>query len=79
MKDFVKVVARDKASGGVFLSSSGYASNAFEELIEIDRKRMRFDGADHVGTFCQTYVRAKAGIWSPPIDLSTVLFSDEVK
>jgi restriction system protein len=69
---------REKTSGGVFLSSYGYTSNAFEELVEIDRKKMRFDGKDRLVAFCQTYVKAKAGIWSPPTDLSTVLFADEI-
>jgi hypothetical protein len=28
-------------------------------------------------TFCQTYVKAKAGLWSPPRNLSEVLFDGE--
>ncbi|WP_374453834.1 restriction endonuclease [Phenylobacterium sp.] len=76
VKDFIKVIAREKKAGGIFLSTYGYTANAFEELVEIDRKNVRFDGQDRVVTLCQTYVKAKAGIWSPPSDLSSLLFSD---
>lgn len=41
IKDFVKVVAREHHNSGLFLSSSGYASDALSSLTEVERSRVR--------------------------------------
>jgi restriction system protein len=63
--------------GGLFLSTHGYTSNAFEHLTELDRERVRFGVREKVLTLCKTYSKRHAGIWSPPECLSEI-FHEEV-
>jgi restriction system protein len=70
---FVRVVARDKVAGGLFLSTHGYAGNAFEQITQIDREKVQFEGREKVITLCQTYSKAQAGLWSPPSSLREIL------
>lgn len=73
VKDFIKIVARERVVGGLFLSTHGYTSTAFEHLAEIDRDRVKFGGREKVLTLCKTYSKSRAGIWSPPECLSEIL------
>ncbi|WP_194869514.1 restriction endonuclease [Myxococcus sp. AB025B] len=69
----LKVVAEEKKDGGVFLSTYGFTSNAFEQLTVIDRQRLRYGGTEKVVSICQTYVKARTGLWSPPENLAEIL------
>jgi restriction system protein len=72
--DFLEVIVNEERSGGLFLSTSGYTSGAFAGLTEIERRQLRFGNRDKVLLLTQTYVRAASGLWSPPSQLTEVLF-----
>jgi restriction system protein len=74
LRDFLSVVVREKRDGGLFLSTFGYCHNAFAQLTEIDRRKLRFGQRDKVVALCRSYVKARSGIWSPPQDLTEVLY-----
>jgi restriction system protein len=74
VSDFLHVIVREHRSGGLFLSTSGFASDSFEGLIEVERSRLRFGDRDKIILLAKTYVKACAGLWSPPAALPEVLF-----
>lgn len=74
VRDFLQVIVTENRSGGLFLSTSGYAEGAFEGLTEVTRQRLRFGSKTKVVLLAQTYIKALSGLWSPPEDLPNVLF-----
>lgn len=76
--DFLKVILAEERDGGLFLSTYGYCHNAFGQLSEIDRQRLRFGDKKKIVALCRTYVRARAGIWSPPENLAEVLYEETI-
>ena len=78
LSEFVNVVAREGRNGGLFLSTYGYCDNAFEQLSEIERKKVRFGDKDKVVALCRTYEKARSGLWSPPEHLAEVLYDGTV-
>ncbi len=74
VSDFLHVIVREKRSGGLFLSTSGFATGSFEGLVEVERSRLRFGGRYKIVLLAKTYVKACAGLWSPPAALPEVLF-----
>ena len=72
--DFLHVITRENRNGGLFLSTYGYCDNAFEHLTHIERRKLRFGSEDKVVGLCRSYMKAKAGIWSPPQIMEEVLF-----
>lgn len=74
VKSFLQVVLREERDGGVFLSTYGYYDNAFEELTEIDRQRIRIGGQSRVVSLCRTFTKAESGLWTPPSDPAKVLY-----
>jgi restriction system protein len=74
VRDFLQVIIAENRSGGLFLSTSGYAEGAFEGLTEVTRQRLRFGSKIKVVLLAQTYIKALSGLWSPPEDLPDVLF-----
>jgi hypothetical protein len=74
VSDCIQVIVAEKRSGGLFLSTSGYAGDAFEGLAEITRQRIRFGNRAKVVLLAQTYTRACQGLWSPPAALPDILF-----
>ncbi|MBQ69313.1 hypothetical protein CL689_04570 [Candidatus Saccharibacteria bacterium] len=73
----LKVIVTDKKAGGLFLSTYGFTENAFEQLTTIEREKLRFGDQEKIVTLCRTYVKAKSGIWSPPENLTEVLFDGD--
>jgi len=73
-REFLNVIAREKRNGGLFLSTYGYCDNAFEQLTEIDRQRLRFGETEKIAALCRTYEKARFGIWSPPENVTDVLY-----
>ena len=73
VKDFMHVIITEKRAGGLFLSTSGYAADAFEGIAEVHRQRLRLGGESKVALLAQTYLRACNGLWSPPSTLPQVL------
>jgi HJR/Mrr/RecB family endonuclease len=76
LRDFLNVIIREGRDGGLFLSTYGFCDNAFEQLTEIERKRLRFGEQEKIVALSRTYIKAKSGIWSPPERLTEVLFED---
>jgi restriction system protein len=78
VRDFLNVIAREHRDGGLFLSTSGYCENAFEQLSQLDRQRLRFGEKEKILTVCRKYERAMAGIWSPPENLADLLYEETI-
>lgn len=78
VSDFMQVIVAEKRSGGLFLSTSGYAADTFQGLTELTRQRLRLDDRAKVVLLAQTYTRACQGLWSPPTALPEVLFEATV-
>lgn len=76
VRDFLQVMIAENRSGGLFLSTSGYAEGAFEGLTELTRQRLRFGSKTKVVLLAQTYIKALSGLWSPPDELPQVLFEE---
>ena len=74
VSDFFNVIVREGREGGLFLSTSGYASNISEALTELSRQKLRLGDKSKVVMLAQTYLRANSGLWSPPEQLPEILF-----
>ena len=74
ISDFIKVVASEKRTGGLYLATYGYSSSAFEALTEVDRQVIKLGARRKIVSLCRTFVKAEAGIWSAPSTLPDLLF-----
>jgi hypothetical protein len=74
VSDFMNVIVSENRTGGLFLSTSGYAADRTEGLTEIARNRLWFGAKSKVVLLAKTYMRAYNGLWSPPTILPEVLF-----
>jgi hypothetical protein len=77
VRDFLQIVISENRTAGLFLSTSGYAKGAFESLTEIERHRVRSGGRTRIALLVKDYIRADSGLWTPPDELPTLLFSEE--
>jgi Restriction endonuclease len=75
VKEFIRVVAREKRIGGLFLATYGYSANVGEAVSEIDRDRIRLGDSEFMTALCKTYVRAEHGVWQGTRTLPALLFS----
>jgi hypothetical protein len=66
---FIKVVAREKRHGGLYLSTYGYSDNAFEALTELEKRKVRFGSEEKIVSLCRTFIKAESGLWSIPSTL----------
>ena len=76
LSDFLHVIANEKGHGGLYLSTSGYCSNAFESLKTIDRIKVSYQGAPKIVALTQTYCKVQSGLWSPPQLLPELLYEE---
>jgi len=76
LKNFVNVVASEEADRGLFLSTYGFASNAFEAITEIEKQKLAFGQESKVVSLCKLFVRIESGLWSPPNSLPEIIFED---
>lgn len=76
LSDFLHVIAKEKGHGGLYLSTSGYCSNAFESLKTIDRIKVSYQGAPKIVALAQTYSKVQSGLWSPPQLLPELLYEE---
>lgn len=74
LKKFLRVVVNEKHDSGLFLSTSGFAQNAYDALIHLEHKRMRVAGKDKILKLCELYVSRQSGIWTSERPPSEVLF-----
>jgi hypothetical protein len=65
LKKFLHVVVNEKHDSGLFLSTSGFARNAYDSLVHLEHKRMRVAGKDKIVNLCQLYVKRESCIWTP--------------
>jgi restriction system protein len=73
VEQLLKVVVEEQKDGGLFLSTYGFTENAFEQLTTIDRQRLKFGDQEKIVSYCQTYVKARAGLWAPPENLAELI------
>jgi restriction endonuclease Mrr len=76
ISDFVKVVAREKAAKGLFVSSSGFAPDAYEVVAEIRKKNVHLGGRDKIVHLCRTFANHRSGLTVPGSELTRVLFME---
>jgi restriction system protein len=76
VSDFMNVIIAECRTGGLFLSTSGYAADRTEGLTEVTRDKLRFGDRSKVVLLAKTYIRACNGLWSPPDVLPEVLFEE---
>jgi restriction system protein len=74
VSNFMNVIVAECRTGGLFLSTSGYAADRTEGLTEVTRDKLRFGDKSKVVLLAKTYVRACDGLWSPPDVLPEVLY-----
>lgn len=73
LQRFLRVILSERRSGGLFLSTSGYSGNAFEQFTMFERRMVRFGNDEKVVGLCQTFERMKSGIWSTPEELVEII------
>jgi restriction system protein len=73
VEKLLKVVVEEHKDGGLFLSTYGFTENAFEQLTTIDRQKLKFGDQERIVSCCQTYVKARAGLWAPPENLAEII------
>jgi cold shock CspA family protein len=66
LQRFLQVVVSERRSGGLFLSTSGFSGNAFEQFTVFERRTVRFGNDEKIVGLCQTFERMKSGIMSAP-------------
>ena len=75
IKDFYKVVVREKAHGGLFLSTYGIADNALEQLTAVERRLIQIGTESKVVALCKSYVCSKKGVILPVTELQDHLLA----
>ncbi|TCC99537.1 restriction endonuclease [Pedobacter hiemivivus] len=73
IREFLSVICREKRKSGLFLSTYGFADNAFEGLTEIDRQMIRFGDELKILNMCKSYLKVKSGIWTPMDSLENLI------
>ncbi|MFZ2404981.1 MAG: restriction endonuclease [Methylobacter sp.] len=76
ISEFLNVIVNEQISGGLYLSTYGFCSNAIETLTEVQRQTLRFGTENKIATLCKSYVKATSGIWSPEMALPDILYDD---
>lgn len=73
ISDFLQVVIRENRKTGLYLSSSGYTSNAFETLSEIEKPKFRYGDKTSMLYLLKMYERINSGIYVPVDNLDNVI------
>lgn len=74
VRKFVNVVLNERHESGLFLSTSGFAGNAFEAVSAAEFQKLRVGGHDKMVSICKTYVKAETGLWAPEREFAEILF-----
>jgi restriction endonuclease Mrr len=74
LKKFLNVIVNEKHDAGLFLSTSGFARNAYDALIHLEHKRMRVAGKDKIVHLCRLMVMREMGLWTTDMHLTEALF-----
>lgn len=75
LSDFLQVIVNEKSDGGLYLSTSGYCSNAFEQLKVITKKPVNYQGTKKIISLVNTYEKVQSGVWSKPLTIEELLFN----
>lgn len=75
LSSFLQVIVNEKSEGGLYLSTSGYCANAFEQLKIITRKPVNYQGMSKIISLVETYEKYRSGIWTRPLKVEELLFS----
>lgn len=79
VKDFLKVITKEKRVAGLFLSTYGYTENVVESITEIERQKVKLGEENKILSLCKTYMKRKSGIWQDDnSDLAKILFSETI-
>lgn len=74
VSNFVHVVAREQAVGGLILSTSGFTKNATEFITEINHPMIGLGADNKIVRLCQNYMRAEPDFWIPSDELIHTVF-----
>jgi HJR/Mrr/RecB family endonuclease len=77
--EFIKVVASEQWNGGLVLATYGYTGTAFEAITEVERQSLYAGDESKIVALCRTFVRAEAGLFTAPADLTEVITSDTLE
>lgn len=76
VRKFVSVVLNEQHASGLFLSTSGFAGNAFESVSDAEFTRLRVGTDEKMVSICRTYVKAETGLWAPEKELVELIFDN---
>ncbi|PRP71004.1 endonuclease [Chromobacterium amazonense] len=78
ISEFLNIIVNEQISGGLYLSTYGFCSNAIESLTEVQRQTLRFGTESKISALCKSYVKATSGIWSPEMVLPDILYDGAI-
>lgn len=70
LRKLVRVTARQQATKGILLSSSGFAPTIYEGITEAERRTVAIGTGDKIIALCRTYYRLGQQIWTPDTSIS---------
>lgn len=73
ISDFLQVIIRENRKAGLYLSSSGYTSSAFETLSKIEKTKFRYGDKTSMISLLKMYERVNNGIYIPVNDLEDII------
>lgn len=76
INEFIKIIAKEKRAGGLFLSTYGVSSSAVESLTIVERKKVKFADKEKIVSLCETYLNCATGLWQKDIELEKVLLKN---
>lgn len=78
VSEFLHVIATERPSSGLFLSTSGFSKSTFECYTEFDRSLVGFGTNEKVVSLCRNYIRAAGGLWFPPDELAQAVYEHTI-
>jgi predicted helicase len=78
VKSFLTIIEEEGRDGGLYLSTYGYSSDAFQMLTEVERQRLRFGAKEKIVSLCRNYTKTHTAIWLPDGNLPEILFEATV-
>lgn len=73
ISDFLQVIVKENRKAGLYLSSSGYTSKAFEALSKIEKTKFRYGDKTSMISLLKMYERVNNGIYVPVNDLEDIM------
>lgn len=73
ISDFLQVIIRENRKSGLYLSSSGYTSNAFKTLSKIEKTKFRYGDKTSMISLLKMYECVNNGIYVPVNDFEDII------